>query len=769
VGKGFRVERKAVGGARTEGNSGTMGPVAKRTTILSGGAAALAALLSGCGDEPEVRAAAGPEPLAVSWGGGHRLVAYSWASGGRVELPPGGVTEARRLTYGELGRTPATEAYLRFEDDLQRELAGYQRLRGRAEGGRPAEGRFGQGLELGSEERLHLLLPDPLAHNHWTLEAWVRPLAGAGVLFEVPGVLRLAADEQGILTATLRSLPETTLRAARPLARGSWNHVGVVVDARDLDHLRLVVNGEGARADFREPMAPEVPSEFLVGAMAGEGTLPCVVDEVRFQSRPAATCELIDHHARPDRRQPDELLLDYADGTSERLELWPRPLTSSTLANATSLEGVELRKVVADGDGLRWVAGDFEELPALDPPTPRTTHPTIELGDGKVFVFGGETLDSHFGPFAVTDDTWLFDTRSYLWTRLDTPQAPEARCHQGSAYSPDHGIVLYAGGFRNDRDPVLYFRDTWAFVVDEGRWEPRAPIPRKEGLANAGLEYLPRLKRFALLHYGQVYLYDPELDEWETHNPRAVDEEGRPADYAPWASPITGYDPATGTVVIFGGGRGSEADREYTDRTAIYDPERDVYVVLAPGESPSPRVRGAFAYDSARERFVLFGGVQAQFSERERDLWTFDPGARRWTRHEASDLPIARGGYYGMAYDERQDRFFILCGRHAPHRFLNDSLALTLDERAPGTARLVFDRRGAEPGERWFHQADTPGTSRVGFRFRTSADGRAFGPSRPLEEVDLDAADFVQVEATLWPGERGEVPRLLDFGFTVEG
>src|SRR6185436_18025780 len=111
-------------------------------------------------------------------------------------------------------------------------------------------------------------------------------------------------------------------------------------------------------------------------------------------------------------------------------------------------------------------------------------------------------------------------------------------------------------------------------------------------------------------------------------------------------------DPGSGLIVLYG----SEATQPngkgvYGDTTMVYDVAANVLTLRRPASAPSARVRAGLAYDSRLGVFVLFGGVQDQYSKRKSDLWTYDLAKNVWTQHEASNTPSERGGYYGMAYD----------------------------------------------------------------------------------------------------------------------
>jgi hypothetical protein len=489
-----------------------------------------------------------------------------------------------------------------------------------------------------------------------------------------------------------------------------------------------------------------------------------VIDELRLQARAANTEELQRALAAP--RAVERLCITTAGAEPAKVEVWFDVLRTPRIASAGEWQRGELERVVAGARGLERVDGHWRKIEAVDPPVARTTQATAFLGEHRVFLFGGETRDSHHRPMRNTDDTWIFDTLEETWERLEPGLAPAGRCHQDAAFSPDHGVVLLAGGFNIEQRKPRLFADTWLFHVAERRWERCEGADSPQGFSDELVVYHPRLRQFVFVAGRQVRTFDPETRRWRClPSFSVVDPRGLPLDLRP-ASSIGGYVPTTGEIVLFGGSRDPDDDSQFVDDLCLLDLDaRRITMLPAPsaaGERPSPRVRSGFGWDSKRERFVLFGGVRSQRSQRMGDLWSFDPGTRRWKEHQACGSPTPRGGYFGMEYDPELDRFFLLCGRHSHERFLSESWTLSLDESASGHARYVFDR-SAFPGETdWFADEETPGDSRVDVRFRESAD--AFTWTEWSTELP-SAQRYVEVELTLAPGSRGEAPRVAAMGF----
>jgi len=743
-------------------------------TLLS-----LAGASCGSGDVTQARAAtteAVQDPLTypVDASGPRRPISYSW--NGRSSVPfnfvegpnPSSDGGRVRVPSGEAGLTPETRFYVTFNEGAGERVLDVSDARrpGTQVGCEWVQGRYGNALRFPTPEARVAFEPGrgTLLEGDWSVEFWIDPETEQeeSTILDVPNGIAVRIMED-MLVRVIAQLDESWyMTSSVPLEPGVWNHVGLALD-HTLNQIRVVVNGEVSAKPIEGVQQVVGATEVLVGGFVGK------LDELVLTSHPAATCEFVDRWTQAPRTGTNRLALRLADGTEE-VSVWYGLASRPLLRTEEDLEQGELEHVVADGERLVWASGNWTRHHPASPPWPRTTHPTVYVGDHRVWIWGGETRDSHRGPMVNTDDTWIYRTDEDTWTRVPTGVQPGPACHQAAAYSPDHDVVLYAGGWRNDAQGPFGYSTTWLYHVDEGRWEERhpggAPFPSS---SDAHVVYHARARKFVcvMAAYGMM-VYDPEADTWERlPPPQVVYEDGTPSDYQPGGSPIAGYDPVSEDILIFGGAvMQPDKSKVYHDRTARYDYDTNTLTELRFDEQPSPRVRSGFAYDSRRARFVLFGGVKDQYSQRMEDLWTFDMKTNEWTRHLAANLPSRRGGYYDMAYDPDLDRCYLIAGRHSPTIFLNDVWSLHMDDRAVGTARYVFDRAQLHGCSQWYAQWRQPGDSDCRLRFRGSADLVAWDDwtDSPVEVLSRDVR-YVQVEATLAPGTNGEVPELRMLGF----
>jgi len=674
------------------------------------------------------------------------LLAYAFD--GRAAVPASGLVGDVELEYGEVGADAHTRLYRTFDGDG---------------GEATVEGRFGQALALTPGVRFvpgtMALLERPVTVSFWLKQDPAS--AGKATRILEAGELSLRVTEEGYCRLRFGRKPPLGMMVG-PLRVGEWNHVAFALDGPLLDQARLVVNDRFATAKLDPPLGIDADEELF---FAGKGGFVGALDDLSIRGFATPTADLIDRWGQQAAAGEHVLELVRKEGT-ERVELWAGILSQPALTTGAELGSGELRRVVADPGGLRPVPAHWERTLAADPPLARTTHPTVYIGDNQVFLFGGETRDTHGWVWQNTDDTWIYHTDEGRWEAVESEEHPPPSCHQPAAFSPDHDLILYPGGWRNDCDPTIHYRGTWFFLTKERRWvkRPEKSGPEFPATSNIGLVYHPGERKFYafIAGHARVMFYDPDRDRWgRLPDWEAVNEAGEPVDFRLHGSPMVGYDPEDQTILYFGGGQGAENQRVYSDETLRFDPKTNRFTRITTPDAPAPRVRSGFAYDSKRAYFVLYGGVLAHDSERFSDLWIFDPRTDRWREVEASNPPTPRGGYYGMAYDPDLDRFFLLCGRHSQGRFMDEVWSLDLDEHATGEATYVFDRSSFTESE-WFAETKTPEDASVDFRFRATDELGTWGEWTDAPDAD---ARFVLVQARLTPGSAGEVPMVTALGF----
>jgi len=96
-----------------------------------------------------------------------------------------------------------------------------------------------------------------------------------------------------------------------------------------------------------------------------------------------------------------------------------------------------------------------------------------------------------------------------------------------------------------------------------------------------------------------------------------------------------------------------------------------------PPPSPAPRYLQSAAFDETRKVLVMFGGLSGvnldPYPEALQDLWEWDPVASTWTnRTPSGNKPTARAGA-GMVFDSARNKFIIFGGRSTTNFDLADT------------------------------------------------------------------------------------------------
>ncbi len=225
------------------------------------------------------------------------------------------------------------------------------------------------------------------------------------------------------------------------------------------------------------------------------------------------------------------------------------------------------------------------------------------------------------------------------WTQQAPAASPSARQNAAMAYDAATGTVVLFGGFHNRLGDLLQLGDTWTW--DGTTWTKQAPAVHPSARAGAAMAYDPATGTVVL--FGGLgrngWLGDTWTWNGTTWTKQAPATSPPPRGYASMA-----YDAATGTVVMFGGfnnRRGGGAS--LFDGTWTWD--GTTWTRQAPATSPRARFDATMAYDPATGTAVLFGG---EGNGKLGDTWTWD--GTTWTQQAPATSPPAREDA-SMAYD----------------------------------------------------------------------------------------------------------------------
>ncbi|MFI5414671.1 MAG: kelch repeat-containing protein, partial [Candidatus Lutacidiplasmatales archaeon] len=236
--------------------------------------------------------------------------------------------------------------------------------------------------------------------------------------------------------------------------------------------------------------------------------------------------------------------------------------------------------------------------PVAPPPRGEGTFTWATFGGKQVGVlFGGR------GNFSALDnDTWLFQNGS--WHPLNLPVHPTARRGAMAAFDPVDGyVVLFGGSSLN-----AYENDTWVF--NGTAWSqltPAHPPPARRvgGFAfDAADGYLLLFSGHNGTSLGVNANFTTIDDTWKFLHGRwtelfpSVQPLGR-------SEPSEIYDPAVGSIVVFGGYTTQPSYLAYND---LWTFRAGTWTPVSLTTAPSPRDGAPMAFDPAVGAAVLEGG-----------------------------------------------------------------------------------------------------------------------------------------------------------------
>ena len=259
----------------------------------------------------------------------------------------------------------------------------------------------------------------------------------------------------------------------------------------------------------------------------------------------------------------------------------------------------------------------------------------------RTVMFGGSTGGFALGTETV-DDTWSWNGTA--WKQTAPSAKPPARKGAVMAYDKSAKATVLFGG---DSGCCTRLGDTWTRGTATKTWversTPVAPAPR----SHAVMAYDPASRTVVL--FGGLgpptnTLGDSTVklgDTWTWNGATGTWTQQTPAVSPPARSnAMMAFDSATGTVVLFGGESGGVGGGDLSD-TWVWDGTAKTWTQRTPAVSPPARHDGAMSYHRATSRVVLFGGAAAT---RLDDTWTWSGAAATWAQQAPVGKPSAREG-----------------------------------------------------------------------------------------------------------------------------
>jgi hypothetical protein len=269
------------------------------------------------------------------------------------------------------------------------------------------------------------------------------------------------------------------------------------------------------------------------------------------------------------------------------------------------------------------------------------------------------------------------------WKRVGLSNSPDGRYLQAAAFDEARKVVVMFGGIITEPSDghFVISQETWEWSPTTGKWMNRSLSGTKPAArSGAALVYDSNRAKFVLFG-GRGYTGTDvrtrsgfNLDDtWEWDPVTGVWTDISPATHPSARSQhAMVFEKSTGKILLFGGGRSHPATFDGTGVSASlgdtweFDPTAKTWTRLTPALAPSVRNDSTLVWDSARNKAVLFGGIQIEADTGpgvlKQDTWEWDPAARTWTERIGTERkPSARYGH-AASFDVVRKKMVLIGG-----------------------------------------------------------------------------------------------------------
>ena len=348
--------------------------------------------------------------------------------------------------------------------------------------------------------------------------------------------------------------------------------------------------------------------------------------------------------------------------------------------------------------------------PAVAPSPRRGVAMTYDERNGVLLAFGGAGAGSVFH-----DELWTYNVSANTWTDVTPATSPPARWKAGFSYDPTlQAAILYGGA-----DARGIRTDLWRYYVTNNTWLQVPPPPlAPRNLASTPLAYEIAARRHILVGANSVtdtletWAYDAAASQWTNLAPPS-----------PVPPPTEGhtltYDRTTQKVVLFGGAHVLDV---YGDLWEYDFPSNrwTLQVPWTPNVTPNKRTDHAMAFGPHGAVSLLIGGIELSGAYQP-ETWTYTSPLRRWDQPPVTLFPLARKDH-ALAWDVARDRTVMFGGIFADGAVTNQTWVWGPGYFASGTYEsTTFDAGCNAPTWRtlWWN-ATRPPTTTARFKLATS-------------------------------------------------
>jgi len=257
----------------------------------------------------------------------------------------------------------------------------------------------------------------------------------------------------------------------------------------------------------------------------------------------------------------------------------------------------------------------------------------------RLLLYGGKGDDD-----VNIDELWAFDVKTRRWNpiRSEGPHPPPREDHSLILDTVNDQLVLYGG------EDGLPSRETWSFSLGDGRW---TDITDDSSPAREDHTAIYDAKRQRMIVFGGT---PPSPDTW------ALDLDLKSPDYGTWMQlPTRGPDPAVrrrhgaaydsvrDRMIVYGGRTPKGDKNQYLADVWALDLEALQWSELSTtGDSPGALNQTVLSYDPTTDELIAFGGevvVTVQYDTEEyltNSVWVLDLNSLTWSERSPYPRPV---------------------------------------------------------------------------------------------------------------------------------